>query len=204
MNDVHENKTDRFLNVFPKILFAVTITLFGVVLAIRLLRPAEHDLYWVATTDAAAAAAVDTMAMDTMAMMDTMSVDTIRLGEGVEVSTVWDSLLADSMFLERLRRDTAGVMLIQTDSTGGDLVAPRHIRISALSSELGRGSAVADGIGTVISATTIDFKGAMAAVITLVLLIAALWVILSKRYQDAEKKWAFGIIGTIVGYWLSP
>ena len=33
-------------------------------------------------------------------------------------------------------------------------------------------------------------------------LAAALFVILSGRYGDAEAKWAFGVVGTILGYWL--
>jgi hypothetical protein len=35
-----------------------------------------------------------------------------------------------------------------------------------------------------------------------VLLVAALWVILSKRYGPTDRHWAYGIIGMIVGYWL--
>ncbi|HSU07067.1 MAG TPA: hypothetical protein VLI93_15995 [Acetobacteraceae bacterium] len=38
--------------------------------------------------------------------------------------------------------------------------------------------------------------------VSLVLLIAALWVILSKRYVPTDRHWAYGIIGSIVGYWL--
>ena len=38
--------------------------------------------------------------------------------------------------------------------------------------------------------------------ISLVLLLAALWVILSKRYVPTDRHWAYGTIGTIVGYWL--
>ena len=43
----------------------------------------------------------------------------------------------------------------------------------------------------------------MPVVITFALLGASLWVILSRRYNDANQKWAFGVIGTIVGYWLN-
>jgi hypothetical protein len=38
--------------------------------------------------------------------------------------------------------------------------------------------------------------------VTAVLLIATLLVILSKRYADADKRWAYATIGTIVGFWL--
>jgi len=47
------------------------------------------------------------------------------------------------------------------------------------------------------------FRAAMPVVVTFVLLGASLWVILSRRYNDANQKWAFGVIGTIVGYWLN-
>lgn len=38
--------------------------------------------------------------------------------------------------------------------------------------------------------------------ITFIVLAAALYIILSKKYPDDTQKWAFGIIGLIVGYWL--
>jgi hypothetical protein len=38
--------------------------------------------------------------------------------------------------------------------------------------------------------------------ITLLILGSALFIILSKGYADAEQKWAFGAVGTILGYWL--
>ena len=42
----------------------------------------------------------------------------------------------------------------------------------------------------------------MRALISLVVLAAALYVILSNKYEDDVKKWAFGVVGLIVGYWL--
>ena len=42
----------------------------------------------------------------------------------------------------------------------------------------------------------------VAIVVTGVVLAAGLYVILSGKYDDAEKKWAFGAVGTILGYWL--
>ena len=41
------------------------------------------------------------------------------------------------------------------------------------------------------------------AVVSIVVLIAALFVILSGNYADADKKWPYGAVGTIVGYWLN-
>jgi hypothetical protein len=39
-------------------------------------------------------------------------------------------------------------------------------------------------------------------VISAVLLIAALFVILTKRYPAQDKHWAYGALGTVVGFWL--
>lgn len=42
----------------------------------------------------------------------------------------------------------------------------------------------------------------MPAVISLLVLLAALYVILSNdSYGDAQQKWASGVVGTILGYW---
>jgi hypothetical protein len=38
--------------------------------------------------------------------------------------------------------------------------------------------------------------------LTVVLLSGALFVILSKKYAPTDKHWAFGTLGTLVGYWL--
>ncbi len=40
------------------------------------------------------------------------------------------------------------------------------------------------------------------SIVSLVLLIACLIVILKGQYPDAVMKWAIGIVGVIVGYWL--
>ena len=42
----------------------------------------------------------------------------------------------------------------------------------------------------------------MRIIVSLVLLLAALWVVLSQRYQPTDRHWAYGIIGTVVGFWL--
>lgn len=39
-------------------------------------------------------------------------------------------------------------------------------------------------------------------VISAVLLIAALFVILTKKYPPQDKHWAYGALGTVVGFWL--
>ena len=43
---------------------------------------------------------------------------------------------------------------------------------------------------------------AMQVAISVIVLGAGLFVVLSKRYEAAEKNWAFGAIGTVVGFWL--
>lgn len=42
----------------------------------------------------------------------------------------------------------------------------------------------------------------MSCAISLLLLGSALWVVLLDTYSDATQKWAAGVIGTVVGYWL--
>jgi hypothetical protein len=44
----------------------------------------------------------------------------------------------------------------------------------------------------------------MIHVITIILLIASLWIILSNRYEADVQKWAFGTMGSIIGFWLAP
>ena len=39
-------------------------------------------------------------------------------------------------------------------------------------------------------------------VVSVSILGAALFVILSQRYPDDYAKWAFGVIGVVIGYWL--
>jgi hypothetical protein len=43
---------------------------------------------------------------------------------------------------------------------------------------------------------------AIQAGITLIFVAASLFVILSQRYASTEKHWAFGALGTILGFWL--
>jgi hypothetical protein len=39
--------------------------------------------------------------------------------------------------------------------------------------------------------------------VSTVVLLSALFIVLSKNAYDADQqKWAFGVIGTIIGYWL--
>lgn len=40
--------------------------------------------------------------------------------------------------------------------------------------------------------------------LSVILLGAGLYVILSKQYDASDKHWAYGIVGTLVGFWLRP
>jgi hypothetical protein len=42
----------------------------------------------------------------------------------------------------------------------------------------------------------------MQIVISVFVLGSGLWVVLSRKYQPTEKHWAFGVVGTIIGFWL--
>lgn len=42
----------------------------------------------------------------------------------------------------------------------------------------------------------------MQAIITVALLLTAIYLIIFPSYTEDEKKWAYGIIGLILGFWL--
>jgi len=46
-------------------------------------------------------------------------------------------------------------------------------------------------------------KDVVRVVLSLVVVLAALYIILSRRFPEASEKWAFGTIGLILGYWLN-
>jgi hypothetical protein len=45
-------------------------------------------------------------------------------------------------------------------------------------------------------------KAIMAVVVSLIILLSALYIILSKTFPPETDKWAFGVIGVLLGYWL--
>ena len=47
-----------------------------------------------------------------------------------------------------------------------------------------------------------DAKTTMQLVVSIVMLACGIFIILSRRYGPKDTHWAYGIIGTIVGYWL--
>ena len=44
----------------------------------------------------------------------------------------------------------------------------------------------------------------MACLVSLTVLVCALYVILSGKYDAGSQKWAFGTVGAIIGFWLRP
>jgi len=44
----------------------------------------------------------------------------------------------------------------------------------------------------------------MSILVSLAILASGLYIILSQAYGGAEQKWAFGAVGTVVGFWLRP
>ncbi len=52
------------------------------------------------------------------------------------------------------------------------------------------------------SSSTADTKDVMRAVVSLSILGSSLFIILRKKYDANDKKWAYGSVGAILGYWL--
>jgi hypothetical protein len=50
--------------------------------------------------------------------------------------------------------------------------------------------------------TAIDVRLGMQVVVSLVLLAATVFVIVSKRYVAKDKHWAYSTLGLVVGFWL--
>jgi hypothetical protein len=46
------------------------------------------------------------------------------------------------------------------------------------------------------------WKFIVQVIVSGVILIASLVIILSNSYPDATMKWAFGLVGVVIGYWL--
>lgn len=45
---------------------------------------------------------------------------------------------------------------------------------------------------------------AMIVLVSLVVLVASLYVVLSGHYDEGVENWAFGTIGAVVGVWVKP
>lgn len=51
---------------------------------------------------------------------------------------------------------------------------------------------------------SLQFRPLTQGVVSLALLAATLFVILSKRYAPKDKHWAYATVGLILGFWLRP
>ena len=51
---------------------------------------------------------------------------------------------------------------------------------------------------------SVQFRPLTQVVVSLALLAATLFVILSKRYAPKDKHWAYATVGLILGFWLRP
>lgn len=50
----------------------------------------------------------------------------------------------------------------------------------------------------------INVKAIMMVLVSLLVLGSSLFIILSGHYDNESQKWAFGVVGTIIGFWLRP
>jgi hypothetical protein len=55
-----------------------------------------------------------------------------------------------------------------------------------------------------LSALKIDVQEIMQVIISIALLASGLFVVLSHEYGATEQHWAYGSMGTVVGFWLRP
>ena len=64
---------------------------------------------------------------------------------------------------------------------------------------------VARGDITILaSPTPLNLKSFMMGFISVALIGSSLYVILSGKYDEGTQKWAFGTIGSMIGFWLRP
>ena len=57
-------------------------------------------------------------------------------------------------------------------------------------------------VGEIVASRRWPTKMIMAVIVSLAVLGSALFIILSGNYDGSSEKWAFGAVGTIMGYWL--
>jgi ABC-type Fe3+ transport system permease subunit len=50
----------------------------------------------------------------------------------------------------------------------------------------------------------VNVRTVMMVVVSVLVLGSSLFIILSGQYDNENQKWAFGAVGTIVGFWLRP
>ena len=49
-----------------------------------------------------------------------------------------------------------------------------------------------------------NIQSVMQVIISFALLVSGLFVVLSQSYGTTEKHWAYGALGTVVGFWMRP
>ena len=59
-------------------------------------------------------------------------------------------------------------------------------------------------IKTAVDRGAVSVKTIMMVIVSILVLGSSLYVILSKQYEAESQKWAFGVVGTILGFWLRP
>jgi hypothetical protein len=58
--------------------------------------------------------------------------------------------------------------------------------------------------GALAAPIMINVKTMMMVLVSIAVLGASFYIILSREYDSDSEKWAFGVVGTIVGFWLRP
>jgi len=72
---------------------------------------------------------------------------------------------------------------------------PKIVFVVAVAALLAIGMAV-------YTEVTLGIKPVMQVGISILVIAASLFVILSKRYAPRDKHWAYATVGTILGFWL--
>ena len=71
-------------------------------------------------------------------------------------------------------------------------------KLKDLRSELEKVTNKANRVSKLEEFTSVNFQ----QFLSLIFLFAALYILLSKKYNDESQKWAMGTLGTIIGFWL--
>jgi hypothetical protein len=80
------------------------------------------------------------------------------------------------------------------------LALASHTRLPKLS--FGGGGVLSTSLA--LSSLKIDLQEIMQVIISIALLVSGLYVVLSHGYGATEQHWAYGSMGTVVGFWLRP
>ncbi len=94
----------------------------------------------------------------------------------------------------------------QPDQLSNDLGLPSLSEILSLIQFLKRTNQT-DGVVVELTVedsqpSSLTIKSIVGIIFSFMVLFASLYVILSNDYPEADKKWAYGSVGTILGYWI--